>query len=285
MRDDIHSPSNFDPAEYVYVGAFDSGILDEQISYDQAADRARLMMLLTTDGFPNGNWNTRGTCDHCGANFRYVTVWAHMDGEYIAVGTVCAEERFDLPNRVSFDIKRLKAQAASAAKLRQADDFIAAHGLAEVIEVDHYITRDILGKLRKYGSISEAQVNLLRKLHREAAERAGAAARREEETKVAAPLGRTEYEGVVIKLAEKYSDFDGSTYWKMTVKVTDEILGGVYFVHVTKPSKLQIRTGETVRMTATLSHGNDSHFAFGKRPSGAQKIDVAPVTVQEDALA
>src|SRR6185503_6357032 len=202
MRTDIHSPKNFDPANYNYVGSFDNFpapgsfvSAKEQTSYDTAfgtvlaftydhADYKAAHDLLEREGAKIHFDSNKGTsqCDHCGAHIRYVSIYRHIDGEVVAVGDTCAADRFGCADRRAFDIKRLKEHAASARESQRAfgaaSTFIqqAAPELAEwmlnpIASEVGPIFLDISRKLIRYGKISERQVDFCRRLLQEYYER------------------------------------------------------------------------------------------------------------------
>lgn len=284
-RTDIHAPSNFNPAEYefrtwFYKGEPNSYAVQEgesiAIRLNERAIEAR--RLLNESSF-NGNFRNRGNCDHCGAHFLWVTVWRHTPtNEHIAVGEICAAERFSLPDRVAFDMKYARdelAQARRRARLvEQCQEFINENpDLAPVLSEngDHparqdYVVNDIRGYFVRNGLVTEAQANLLRRKMEQAVEREARRREQEGEVKATAPLGRTEFEGVVVKVETKFNDFGERLV--MTVKVTET--DGVWLAWGTVPNSIcRVERGDTVRLTGTLSHGNEPHFAFYKRPGGA----------------
>lgn len=128
------------------------------------------------------------------------------------------------------------------------------------------VIEDIFIKLVKYGSISDAQVNLLRikvQLHDnyEARQRQFA---QEREAAAPCPTGRVEVKGEVLKVAEYDSQF--GTQWKMTVKADE---GFCIFVSV--PSSMPVpNRGDRVAFKATITPSDrDPKFGFGKRPIAA----------------
>lgn len=272
-RTDEHSPSNFDPAEYEYVGTFD-GWRDYRISEGQLAIETALRTALDHHGFEGGNWHRNGTCDHCGARMRYVVVYRHISGVHIATGETCADERFELPDRASFDRKALIGLAAAARVAAEKAASIAKiyaenPGLSEIFDrhASHDFIGDVARKLNNYGSISERQIAAV---FRVAAKIDTVQAERAAEIKVPAPSGRVTFDGVVVSRKWKDSDFGGG--FKLTIKVTAPD-GGVWLAWVSEPGALTTERGDIVRMTATLTpSGNDPAFAFGKRPAKVSKI-------------
>ncbi len=88
-----------------------------------------------------------------------------------------------------------------------------------------------------------------------------------------APEGRVTFEGRVIKLQER-EGFRGEWVLKATIVVEAED-GTEWLAWGTVPGSIarKVEKGRTVKMTATLSHGDEPHFAFFKRPTGAELTD------------
>lgn len=298
-RTDIHSPSNFDPADYEYVGWFYMGP-DEIGMFDPETTAA--LEALDVRGWQDGNFARKSQCDHCGARFLWVTVWEHTPtGVCIAVGETCAAERFSCPDRMTYEIKRAR-QALAAKRQRermkaQAREFIS--GLSDVAyavlteEYDsehlnevfaartHYIVQDIRSKLYQYGSLSVQQVALVERIHDQETERLKRQRNQEDEVKVAAPEGRHTIEGRVLKTEWRDTEFGDRKV--MTLKI--ETPKGVWLAWGTVPSAI-IRTerGDLVQFTATFKRGDDEHFAFFKRPSKAMVLEEAGEEVEATAL-
>lgn len=324
-RTDIHSPTNFDPAEYRYVGAFDAEAGDPGARFGQramftvfagtrsemvvdafspvGAEKRACKMLLSEAGFPGGNWETRGTCDHCGARIRYVCVWAHEPtGEHIATGETCAAERFELPDRLSFDVKQLKAAAKAAREAAEKEEAARAFlancpPLAKILLMTdsdfadsypsgapemaphatparvHPVISDIRSKLYTWGNLSERQVAHVERVYGWV-ERDAVRAQEAPEVKIPAPTGRTQFEGVVVAI--KWQETDFGTVKKLVVKV--HTAAGSWVCWVSEPSSIQAEKGDVVRMTANLTRSDrDEAFAFGKRPTKAQIVGHGPV--------
>lgn len=269
-RTDIHSPSNFDPSEYSYVGAFDAW-RDYRLPPAAIEQENRLVSLLTDHGFEGGNWSERGTCDHCGARMRYVMVYRHESGQHIATGETCADGRFELSDRAAYDRKALAGLAAAAREAAAREASILATleanpGLAAALETPNDFVQDVARRFAQHGTLSERQISAVL---RAAARAAEVTAERDAEVKVPAPSGRVTFSGVVVSRKFKDSDYGGA--FKLTVKVSTP--EGVWLVWLTEPSSIETERGDIVQMTATLTPSdNDSSFAFGKRPSKASKI-------------
>lgn len=319
-RTDIHRPVEMDPAAYRYVGAADNaagdpgarrGISSEYTYFGVTvtafspigAIRTALETLVAQND-PMG----RGVyqCHHCGARLRYFAVMLHVaTGEHITVGETCLDNRFALESKADFDrlrkaaeldrqAQRIKTAAREFVAKLEGDTAIALD--RDVNFVEHfgldpngYAARkieDYRDKLwNKYGSLFESGTNFVAKLIREnkgqVARQAQVAAERAAEVKIPAPTGRQTFEGVIV--SRKGRDTEFGYVIKLTVKVTTA--AGVYLVWLTEPRSADFERGDTVRLTATLSPGNEPHFAFGKRPSNPVLLERPSEVPEEDALA
>lgn len=126
-------------------------------------------------------------------------------------------------------------------------------------------SRDIVGKLVKYGSVSENQLEFLRKLLVKIDRRPILEAQRAAERAAAqdCPAGRIRVTGVVLGLKEvedNYSRF-GGTNCKVLIQATEGFkVYGSRFLNVCK--------GDTVDFVATIKPSDkDVKFGFFKRPA------------------
>ena len=126
--------------------------------------------------------------------------------------------------------------------------------------------RDIVSKLVKYGSISEAAMKLVKDLTERIPDRdkrnAERAAERAAEKAAAkpAPTGRVKIEGTVLKVEDRETDFGVRTV--MTVKTAD---GWIAWGSV--PSGITVERDCKVVFVATVEPSErDDKFAFFKRP-------------------
>jgi len=92
-----------------------------------------------------------------------------------------------------------------------------------------------------------------------------------------APEGRVEFTGRVLKVQER-PGFRGGWELKATILVTEDD-GTEWLAWGTVPGSLanddDFGKGSTVRLTATLTRGDDAHFAFFKRPANAELVETA----------
>lgn len=163
---DIHSPANLDPAQYDFIEMFDFGP-------DARWDRWEQESYAEVEDSPyQGNWKTKGSCDHCGVHFTYGAAFRHRPtGECIMVGHICASERLSLPNRAAMRRKQLESRNQGQRHVRrfleEHPDLTVFESVAEATRT-HHILGDMATKLRKYGSLSEKQVAFARRLVAEA---------------------------------------------------------------------------------------------------------------------
>lgn len=288
-RTDTHRPSVLDPAEYEQVGSFDAHHED---GYEEIAP-----------GFEHheysGDHAYTGRCGHCGQAIRYGVIFHHEPSDtLIAVGLTCAgtlglkslsEKEIKAKaeyHRILKAIERFKQErpenAEVAAYFEAREQAQAAYhealgewneqggiGSAPRPTVRHNdFLSDVARKLRRYGSLSEAQVNAVLKIKARNAE--FDAKREAEAAKLAevAPLaeGRYEITGEVVSTKWVDNDFGGTL--KMLVKMEDgnKVYGSV-------PSAINVERGDKVTFTAKVERSdNDEHFGFFSRPTRAEVI-------------
>jgi hypothetical protein len=195
--------------------------------------------------------------------------------QFVSIGHICADTTIGLDSKASVARKRAeKAQAEGnerRKRLEAAQAFITHYeltehpiSLAEALETDHYIVRDIKSKLLKWGSVSEKQVALVFKIAADAAK-----PKPEEPTWVQAPEGKRFVTGTVLTVKGQESDFG----WVVKMLVLCDAEGGSFKLWVTCPSSLHAERGDRVRFSCTIERSRDDEsFAFGKRPTKAEVL-------------
>jgi hypothetical protein len=308
-RTDIHRPSAIDPTAYrfvtvLYLGGADA---DPGLAIVNANNRKLLADDMARTGGRYATHEHGGTCHVCGAVAMYVAIYQHTGTlDYIRMGEDCAT-KMDMGDVAAFNpVRRAIADARAAiAGKRKAAATLADAGLGAAWalyetrgDVDALLAAgactarpgfdgalchthtweyrtllDIVGKLVKYGSISDKQTAFLAGLLDKIANARSIAAAREAERANAqpCPTGRVVVEGVVVKFVEQDSRF--GTAWKMTVRAA-----AGWLVWGTAPAALgdEVKVvGSRVRFTATVAPStNDPVFGFFKRPTGL--VVVAP---------
>jgi hypothetical protein len=137
-RTDVHAPSNFNPQHYSYVGLVYIGPIGDEMMYDPSDDEA-LAFIREHKGV--GVYGL-GQCDHCGARHIYCHIF-HYEGPgthgWVSVGNDCAQGRFQLPDRATFELATMRRKVAEmreygkkSAAVRQV--MAENPGLAEAVE-------------------------------------------------------------------------------------------------------------------------------------------------------
>ena len=275
-RTDCHAPSTFDPAAYSYLGGIYQG--PEADGWDN--DREVLDAIAGSTY--HGNYEAKGSCDHCGAHFHYGAVFEHVNGDVIVVGYICADEAFGHATRREYDLARMKKSVELARERGRKAAAVAAflekhEGLADALQCDHYIVADINSKLIRYGDLSDRQVALVMKIAREQAERAQREAAREEEPKVAVVAGRREMTATV--LGTRCQDSMYGIQFKMLVRTDDgQKLWSTIPASLMDLGAIADLRGKTIRFTGTVEVSrDDDFFGFVKRPTKASVIEAVAV--------
>lgn len=279
-RTDPHRPGTIIPADYVYSLSFWYGSSECPDGYG-LEDLAQLCD--THPRFRDAE-EANGRCDVCGSRYTHGGAFVHRPtGQTILVGRDCAAKYGMLVNFAGFDAVKEMAKRATAAALTarrnrtRREAFLAANsGLSESLTCGHRITNDLSDKLTKYGSLSEAQINLAHKLHSELW-----CPVRPREINVPAPEGRVTVRGTIVK-ADSREGFRGEYVIKITVKVVTD--AGTWLCWGTAPRALLDAAhhaargnaglkGLEVAFTATLKRGRDAHFALFSRPTGGDIVN------------
>ena len=114
-RTDPHTPANFNPEDYSYVGFIYCGPLEDAWD-DPTDDETR--EFITAPGTTHVGPYGIGQCDHCGSRYIYGSIWEYLPGAangkrgWIAVGNDCARGRFQCPDRLTFELATLRKKVA-----------------------------------------------------------------------------------------------------------------------------------------------------------------------------
>lgn len=218
-----------------------------------------------------------GTCQICGAHALYMAVFYHRPTNvYIKTGLDCADKmELDCGNGDAFR-KAVKSDLEALAGKRKAKAILEAANLGKAWDVfsgeyvDRYEERtivDIVGKLVRYGSVSDKSLNyvgvLLDKINNRAAVEAEKAAKAAAAAPVPVNAGRIVVTGKVI--SHKYQDTNFGTVHKMLVETVDG-----YRLWGSVPGGLTVESGSMVKFTARVEPSkNDPKFGFFSRPTNA----------------
>lgn len=225
------------------------------------------------------------SCDYCGTGIRYEYWLRSADAREFKVGCDCVlkvgsdtekatARAWQRNHQRELAHARRKATYAARAERDRAELLSATPGLAEALETDHRIVKDISARLRQWGNLSPRQIELVFKLAREASEP------KIEKPKADAPEGRQAITGTVISVKEKDTQFGWT--WKMVVEVETE--AGFWRCYGTVPRSILddsteelvdgFMRGATVEFTAEFRRSDDPDFAFFSRPTQASRIAV-----------
>lgn len=155
-------------------------------------------------------------CDYCGTGIMYVYFIVSSDGNEFVVGSECVlktamQEDVELVKTVKKLKKEQQDQVRKERKVKKeevrkqmakaaAEEILDQNQeLAEDIEVDHHIIKDIKHQLFYWGNISEKQISLVHKIAKSVRER-------EDETFINAPVGDDRREVTATLLSVKWQD-------------------------------------------------------------------------------
>jgi hypothetical protein len=234
----------------------------------------------------DSRFRQRGTCDHCGARFKFGMVYKHTSGALVVVGNTCADKSLSVSDRHTLLLNRARA-AAKAAKDRAAHRASAlaqaeAEGFSWLYSEPNHtnrILKDLAAKGMQYGNLTPRQVELLKRIFsgepaqweiEKAARDAARAA--EDATKTPVIEGRIAVTGIVkaVKYVEGFSTYGPPIDVKKIIVRDDR----GFTVWVTCPREIyDVDRGARVTFRATVTKGDrDECFGFGKRPSNAQVL-------------
>lgn len=278
-RDDIHRPSVINPTDYTFIGFLylpsDGDPMGDALFLQ--TERKAIRMHMERTGGSYSKHAHGGSCHICGAHCIYRAVFFHAPSNaYIVTGLDCAD-KLDCG-----DVDRFRREVKSAlehvAGKRKAMAFLALHGLdnayaamlgmqAATLPREESIFLDIVAKLVRYGSLSDAQVNYLHKLVDQIANRARIAAERQAKHDAAKPFPNSETRLTItativsIKQPDDYAPFP-------TVRMLVEHSDGWKAFGSLPGSLSNAKRGDTVEFSATFKPSDrDPKFGFFSRPT------------------
>ena len=292
-RTDIHRPSVINPAEYVMVGVEYCNVNEDIGAVFFLAEQRRIIAahMAATGGTYSGHVHG-GNCHVCGAHCIYTVLFYHQaSNSYIRTGFDCAEKMHMGDDRLFRSAKAAvkEARELKAGKLKASllleeagcpeawtvfnwtAEETAAAGLVESDGSHAFCVRtlrDIVGKLVKYGSVSDKQMAFVKKLAGEclnfaevkAAKEAAIAAERAAGQPVPVSSERIAIVGEVVSIK-----FDDS--WKKWNMLVRDDRG--FKVWGSLPSGLDSDSvGLRISFMAAVTRSNkDEYFGFFKRPT------------------
>ncbi len=321
-RTDVHRPVELDPEDYEWVGAYDNqpepgsfvgpggefevapGVV---VSGTNWANAEYQYLHGLVESSRSARYGDGFQCDHCGARIRYVAVYRHKPtGDHIAVGETCADGRLSLDKATfqrlrkaaELDRKQQANKKAARERLEEIEDPVVVTLLDRGADLeamddamksvyDHGIVSDIRRRLWQYGSASDKQVDLVRRIYDQETSEP-----EPEPPRIPVPVGAQQVEGTVLAMRFQESRWGGSV--KMLVEV--ETPAGNYKVWGTLPASLRdlyriehgpllangshdvshhpVGVGAKVRFSANCEQSSDDpSFGFFSRPTKAELIE------------
>lgn len=276
---DIHSPANVHPEDYSYFTAFYQGP-SEDMHEAYALENDLFYATYNSEGGYGGNFDTKGTCDHCGARFAHGVAYRHAPTDaLVMVGHICASETFNEADRAALVRKRAERLAEVIKRVREAREALSDEARAAVdffaeddggLRGDYALfIGDLCSKARRY-PLSDKQQAALIKAHASVLERRAERAKNVK-ARVEPPEGRVEFTGTIV--STKWYDSEFGSYQGMTIVVSvgDD---GEYVVWSRVPKALvdPVR-GDTVTLRARLDR-KDVGFAIAGRPYLIEHVEV-----------
>ena len=268
QRTDIHRPSAIRPEDYEFVSMMVAN--DQSVDGAYALAEARSTFNQHMECHPGARFSGHehgGTCHVCGAHARTTAIFYHADtNSYVRMGQDCAakvgmgvDDAFRAARTEADALRKsTKGKLLAKAKLAEAGLDRAWDIFAETeragYRYEETTISDIVGKLVRYGSISDAQQGFLAKLLAKLDGRAAADAER------AAKNAKSQHVGVVgdrhrfvlcVRIVRSWDSMMG--YGMTYLHVCEDADGNVV---VYKGSKELAARGETVTVDATVTeHG------------------------------
>ncbi len=320
QRTDIHRPAEINPEDYNFVGYQYLKINDIGDAAFLGDERRRIQRHMERTGGKFSTHEHGGNCHICGAHCIYTAVFYHKPTNvYIKTGLECADKLDRAVDGTEFR-KQVRAALEAVAGKRKAKAVLEQNGLGGTYLVydalttlfrdgkalgqlwldlggnavhhydgkpntrnplwEEYTITDIVGKLVKYGNISDAQIGFLQKLVARIEGRPALWAERkaQQEAKEAkhanaqvVPEGRTTVRGVVLSVK-----YDQGPFQQTKILVEDD---RGFKVYGTKPAAFYGEVkGRRVEFDAKLERSDrDDKFGFFSRPTKARELEVGEV--------
>ncbi len=290
-RTDTHRPSVIDPTEYEFVAYDYIGPASERSDGVFEDERARLMdhrQAHEYAGREDHVTHANAGCAVCGSHPFTVGWFYHPSTrKYVMIGHTCAD-KLHMGNPAHFrNLRRaLKAEREFAAGRQKAERILSEAGLARVWELfttDHSAgypgneertIDDMVGKLVRYGALSERQIGYFRTLLGRIDTRPEREARYAAEREAAAdcPEGKVEIVGTVVKIATQENAYGVREVWTVKDDRGFLVWGTIPTIALDEVEG----KGDRVQFVATITRSDrDEKFGFAKRPRNAEVLSVA----------
>lgn len=283
-RTDIHRPSQIIPNDYAFVACEhiktegDPGLCEYQNE-----QRQTIRAHMASTGGTYSRHEHGGNCHVCGSvNLIYSLLFYHEpSNSYVRVGDDCAAklEMGGTREMSAFRAAMRNALEAQAGK-RKAQAILAERNLTALWAIydaadrkgfayEEVTISDIVGKLVRYGSVSDRALSFAESLLGKIGKRAEINAARAAEVEAAAPCptGRIVVTGTV--LSTKLQDSQFGSVLKMLVKDDSG-----FKVWCTVPGYNNPEKGARITFTVSVEPSKDDpKFGFGKRPAKLEVLE------------
>lgn len=285
-RTDIHRPSQINPSDYEFVGCEYTKIEFFGEVQVLRQHHERICEHKKETGAELSTHAHAGNCHICGAHCLYTCLFYHAKtNSYIRTGFDCAGNLEANDPKLFRSIKKgVKLAREAKAGRQKAQEALHEAGLDTAWEVynasngrsddrDENLITDIVGKMVKYGSLSDKQINFLGSLCHRVNNRDKVAADRAREKAAAkdAPEGR---QVVTVKIL-KYTEVNSA--YGFQVKVFAKSVEDGFTVYGTLPTSLyKTERNDVVSFTATFKQADgDTKHAFFSRPTKGSVVEKA----------
>ena len=283
IRTDIHRPSAIRPADYRFVAMLYSPRAGEDaLDYSVvAAQRQRVQADIERTGGRYSQHEHGGSCHVCGAWAATLGVFHHAsNNEYIRVGETCSE-KLDGGDEAIFRVFRaaLASEREAMAGKRKARATLIDAGLVAAWDIYTAVTVDdrrweentlidIVGKLVKYGSISEKQTSFIATLLNKIAGRADIDAQRAVDKAASQHVGTVGERREFRLIVKAVPSFD-TQFGMMFVHICRDEAGNT----VVYKGKSLAAKGDTIVVKATIK-------AHGERDGEKQTVIARPAVIE-----
>ena len=260
-RTDIHRPSVINPADYRFVAMRYTGEHYEAVMNNRAilnADMART-------GGKYSDHDHGGECYICGANCLYQAIFHHaISNTYIVTGETCADKMELSGANYSVFKKQIGAERKSVKDRAKAQITLTEKGLTALWDIyaanvnvhtaprEESIICEVIQKMIKYGSISEAQVSFAQILLGRISGRAALMAQRAAENAASAFIGAVG-DRLTLTLTLQWSKTFETQYGMLTVHGFKDPAGNIV---IYKGNRIAEK-GETLTLKATVKAHED----------------------------
>lgn len=323
FRPSVIDPSKFEFVAQHYLGPIGEDMANSGICEEMGEEQHNLELHQAAHpGYTVAGHKWPGQCDCCGARYLWGSTFHTAESNtYISIGCICAGKlSLGDPAAMKSFREQVNTWKIHAERVAAARKFADANGIAAALalylsnakadpslsEYDrfpHNTLVDMMGKLVRWGNISEKQVAFAVKLLAQIADQPRKLAEREareaNRKPIPAFIKRATVEGVIVSAKYQEGGYtsqgffqpsavkivvehaDGWKVWGTAAsELTDAILDFSDKSYLSGDQQAELLKGKRVKFDARITvSDNDSKFGFFKRPTKAALLDAPPVAV------